>query len=90
MYFLSQILQASAVTTRNLCSIGVFIYFRRYDLWRNSEAGSRNSSFGIATGYWLDGRDSFLGSVQTGSGAHPASYPMGTAVSFPGGKAAEA
>jgi hypothetical protein len=28
--------------------------------------------------------------VQTGSGAHPASYPMGTGISFPGGKAAEA
>jgi len=26
--------------------------------------------------------------VQTGSGAHPASYPMGTRGSFPGGKAA--
>jgi len=26
--------------------------------------------------------------VQTGSVAHPASYPMGTRVSFPGGKAA--
>jgi hypothetical protein len=25
--------------------------------------------------------------VQTGSGAHPASYPMGTGVPFPGGKA---
>jgi hypothetical protein len=25
--------------------------------------------------------------VQTDSGAHPASYPMGTGVSFPGGKA---
>jgi hypothetical protein len=25
--------------------------------------------------------------VQTGSGAHPASYPMGTGDSFPGGKA---
>jgi hypothetical protein len=25
--------------------------------------------------------------VQTGSGAHPASYPMGTRASFPGGKA---
>jgi hypothetical protein len=24
--------------------------------------------------------------VQTGSGAHPASYPMGTGGSFPGGK----
>jgi hypothetical protein len=25
--------------------------------------------------------------VQTGSGSHPASYPMGTGGSFPGGKA---
>jgi hypothetical protein len=25
--------------------------------------------------------------VQTGSGAHPASYPMGTGFFFPGGKA---
>jgi hypothetical protein len=29
-------------------------------------------------------------SVQNGSGAHPASYPMGTRGSFPGGKAAGA
>jgi hypothetical protein len=29
-------------------------------------------------------------SVQTGSGAHPASYVMGTGGSFPGSKAAEA
>jgi hypothetical protein len=28
--------------------------------------------------------------VQAGSGAHPASYPMGTGDSFPGGKAAGA
>jgi hypothetical protein len=28
--------------------------------------------------------------VQTGSGAHPASYPMGTTSSFPGNKAAGA
>jgi hypothetical protein len=28
--------------------------------------------------------------VQTGSGAHPASYPMGTRGTFPGGKAARA
>jgi hypothetical protein len=33
---------------------------------------------------------SLLHVVQTGSGAHPASYPMGTGSSFPGGKAAEA
>jgi hypothetical protein len=63
--------------------------------------GSRNSSVGIATGYGLDDREvgirvpvwskcSLLRSVQTGSGAHPASYPMGTGGSSPGGKAAEA
>jgi hypothetical protein len=31
-----------------------------------------------------------LHSVQTDSGAHQASYPMGTGGSFPGGKAAGA
>jgi hypothetical protein len=34
-----------------------------------------------------DGNFSFRHHVQTGSGAHPASYPMGTGGSFPGGKA---
>jgi hypothetical protein len=33
---------------------------------------------------------SLLHIVQTGSAAHPASYPMGTGGSFPRGKAAEA
>jgi hypothetical protein len=55
----------------------------------------------IATGYGLDNRGikfesqygqefSFLHIVQTGSGVHPASYPMGTGGSFPRGKAAGA
>jgi hypothetical protein len=45
-------------------------------------------SIGIVMGYGLDGRDSipgrdktfslFLHNVQTGSGVHPISYPMGT------------
>jgi hypothetical protein len=40
-------------------------------------AGSRDSSVGIAMG--MPGRLGFVShSVQTGSGAHPASYPMGT------------
>jgi hypothetical protein len=46
----------------------------------------------------LDGRGSIPGrgkislrhSVQTGSEAHPASYPMGTGGAFPGGEAAGA
>jgi hypothetical protein len=36
------------------------------------------------------GAFSFLHNIQTGSGAHPASYPMGARGSFPGHKAAEA
>jgi hypothetical protein len=55
---------------------------------------------GIALGYGLDNRGSgfpitagagnfpLSHRVQNGSGAHPASYPMGTRGSFPGGKAA--
>jgi hypothetical protein len=46
---------------------------------------------GIATGYGLDDRGvgvlSLLHVVQTGSGVHPTSYPMGTGGSFPGDKA---
>jgi hypothetical protein len=54
---------------------------------------------GKATGYGLDDRGlgvrilvvkTFLHVVQTGSGAHPTSYPMGTFSSFPRGKAAGA
>ena len=52
----------------------------------------RDSSFGIATGYGLDGPGiesrwgaRFSAPVQTGPGAHPASCTMGTG-SFPGVK----
>jgi hypothetical protein len=63
---------------------------------------SHDSSVGIALGYELDDRGTrvrFPGEagnfslhhrVQNGSGAHPASYPMGTGGSFLRGKAAEA
>jgi hypothetical protein len=56
----------------------------------------RDSSVGIALGYGLDDRGSRVqfpagaGNFslhhcdQNGSGAHPASYPMGTRGSFPG------
>jgi hypothetical protein len=57
------------------------------------------SAISTATGYVLDGRESEIESrqdqdfsplhvVQTGSGALPASYPMGTKGSTSGGKAA--
>jgi hypothetical protein len=60
---------------------------------------SRDSSVGIALGYGLvdrGSRDRFPAGagnfslhhrVQNGSGARPASNPMGTRCSFPGGKA---
>jgi hypothetical protein len=61
---------------------------------------SRDSSVGIALGYGLDDRGSKVRfpagagyfslhhRVQNGSGAHPASYPVGNRGSFLGGKAA--
>jgi hypothetical protein len=64
--------------------------------------GRRNSSVGIALGYELDdwgsrvrfpagaGNFSLHHRVQNGSGAHSASYTMGTRGSFPGGKVAGA
>jgi hypothetical protein len=60
---------------------------------------SHDSSVGIATGYGLDlrmirfrfpagaGNFYFRSHIQTSSGAHPASYPMGSGGSFPVGKA---
>jgi hypothetical protein len=59
-------------------------------------------SVGIATGYWLDdrmigirfpagaGNFSLRHRVQTGSGVHPASYPVGTGGSLAGCKTAGA
>jgi hypothetical protein len=63
---------------------------------------SRDNSVSIAFGYGLDDRGSRVRfsagagnfslhhRVPNGSGAHPASYPMGAMGSFPGGKAAGA
>jgi hypothetical protein len=54
---------------------------------------SQDSTVGIATGWTTRIRFpavqdcSLLNSVQTGSGAHPASYPMSTGGCFSGGKA---
>jgi hypothetical protein len=62
------------------------------------QKGSQGSSGSIVSDYGLDeqaievqsptGAEDFSSSpcVQTGSGAHPATYPMGTRGSFPGGK----
>jgi hypothetical protein len=62
---------------------------------------SRVSVVDIATGYWLDdggvgvrvpvrSKYSLFHVIQTGSGARPASYLIGTRGCFPGGKAARA
>jgi hypothetical protein len=62
---------------------------------------SRDSSVSTALVYGLDDRGSWvrfpagagnfsLHLVQNGFGAHPAPHPMGTRLSFPGGKAAGA
>jgi hypothetical protein len=53
----------------------------------------RDSAVDIETGYGLDDQGvgfrefSLLHVVQTSSGVHPTSYPMGTGASFPGSKA---
>jgi hypothetical protein len=55
---------------------------------------SRSSVVGTATGYGLEAERSgkvriyLLHVVQTGSGVHPTSYPIGTGGSFLGSKAA--
>jgi hypothetical protein len=70
------------------CGIAVRLFFVRY--W------SPHSSVGIAMDYCLDDRGSLpsrgkrfflLWKVQTGYGAHPAPYPMGSWGFFPGGRA---
>jgi hypothetical protein len=73
-----------------------------FSLYQQNWCESRDNSVGIALGYGLDDRGprvpfpagagnfSLHHQVQNGSGAHPASYPMGTRGSFPGVKAAGA
>jgi hypothetical protein len=70
------------------------------DLTNPQDLEKLYSSVGIATDYGMDdrmigvripagaGSFSLHHRVQTGSGAHPASYPMGTRGPFPGVKAA--
>jgi hypothetical protein len=78
------------------CPSLTFIYYYLYLL-----SGSRDSSESIATRLWAGrpGFDSWQGqqiflfiphSVQTDSGAHPASYPMGTESVIPKVKVAAA
>jgi hypothetical protein len=79
--------------------IGFRNFVQKFNLFSNTRSPkSRGSSVGRVTGYRLDdriagvrctaeaGNFSFLHPVQTGSGANPASYTMGTAGCFPGVK----
>jgi hypothetical protein len=82
-------------TTRNVSLLPILVKYCIKD--RN-----HGSSVGIALGYGLDDRGSRVRlpggagnfslhhRIHNGSGFHPASYPMGTRGSFPGGKAAGA
>jgi hypothetical protein len=62
-------------------------------------SGIVQSVLWLASGWMTEGLEfksqwgqefSVLHVIQTGSGVHPDSYPMGIGVSFPGGKAAGA
>ena len=68
----------------------VLLLFHAYYQRLHKHGLGRDSSVGIATRYGLDGPEiespvgaKFSAPVQTGPGAHPASYTMGTG-SFPG------
>jgi hypothetical protein len=77
-------------------------YIKQYYFTLIQLCKSCDGSVGIVLGYRLDnwgsrvqfpvvgGNFSLHHHVQNGSGAHPASYPMGIRDSFPGGKVARA
>jgi hypothetical protein len=78
-------------------TVSIYDYSLRFNI-HSHQHKSRDSSVSIALGQGLDNwvsRVRFLAGagnffhqcIQNGSGAHPASYPMGTRGSFPGGKA---
>jgi hypothetical protein len=72
----------------------VHLHFLEWELEKNDNCESRDSSVSIATrlraGRSGAGNFSLHHRVRNDSGAHPASYLMGIRVSFPGGKAAGA
>jgi hypothetical protein len=71
------------------CFFKTFLFYSKTII--DFRGGARIAQSGWMTGvrFPTGERDfSLLHSVQTGSGAHPASYPMGTGGYFPEGKAA--
>jgi hypothetical protein len=81
-------------TKIKLTTIDIFVLPSETTDGRVSFLGRRtgDSAVGIATGHgsefkYRKGQEFSLHVVETGYGAHPASYPMGTRGYFPGGKA---
>jgi hypothetical protein len=81
---------------KRLLDIKCTIFSLSLSLYGSSSKRSPDSAVGIANGQ-LRGRSSspgmvknFLHAVNTCSGAHPASYRVGTVVPFPGGNSAGA
>jgi hypothetical protein len=76
----------------------MYLYFPNYSrISADDICGRESGQFSLAMGYemgdsgigiqfFVGVRDSLLHRVQTGSGAHPASYPMGTGSSDSGAK----
>jgi hypothetical protein len=61
----------------------IFLFSYVCSSWDSNELQARQPGFE----YWQGQDFSLLLNVQTGSGAHPTTYPMGNRGSFPGGKA---
>jgi hypothetical protein len=71
--------------------ICIYIYMMSCDSSVSTVLGYRPDDWGSRIQFLAGaGNFSLHHHVQNGSGAHPASYPMGTRGSFPGGKAAGA
>jgi hypothetical protein len=84
---MSQFLRAHTGTVRQIgpaftahCSLTMLLY----DAVNRYSDGIRAVRPGFDS---QQGNNSLLHSAQTDPGAHPASYPLGTGASFPGGKA---
>jgi hypothetical protein len=91
-----------AGTKQDVCLLSLNPELIKYRMNELYEKKSRDGSVGIALCYGLDDRGSRVRfpagagnfslhhCIHNGSGAHPASYPMGIRGSFFGGKAAGA
>jgi len=80
----------SRLETSDRFTDSVIILYQLHSLHSVEWEDKSRSSWDVAIGYGLDDRgfnsrgeqENFLHHVQTSSGAHPASYPVGTGDSF--------